>query len=238
MRRIHITRRVPVTSAGVRSRFVEMSKTLLLAVAIAAAELWVLPAARAADAGPSQAPAAQSPANGSPDLPAVDVTPHVIHPVPDGGGPGTPPPPPPRAMALPPAPRYARAPPAPNILSGTAEPLGGVVLSVLGRPLRLFGVRTPAPDVVCATPAGPPRPCNTAAQSALETQLGARVVTCAPPPGQRGVPGYVCHDAAGTDLADFLVAQGLAIADTRQSYAYFNTETKARAAQRGLWHSR
>ena len=64
-------------------------------------------------------------------------------------------------------------------------------------------------------------------------------VSCRVPPGQRrAVAAALCIDAAGVDLAGFLVAQGFALADPAQSYDYVGAETVARSQKRGLWRYR
>lgn len=208
-----------------------MHKSLLTAALAMLGALGMPGAAAMAQAAAPPAVRAVSDAG----LPTVVVSPHVIHTVPNGGGPGAPQPPPPRFLAtIRPAPRFA---PRPG-LSGTAVALGAVRLRVSGLPLILFGVRPPGARDLCTLAAGGTQPCEALARHTLAAHLGARGVRCTAPPGQRGIPGYVCHNAAGIDLADLLVRQGLAIADTRHSYQYFNAEESARAARRGLWRAR
>jgi endonuclease YncB( thermonuclease family) len=188
------------------------------------------------------APAAAQQIADAPALPTVAVQPHAIHPVPDQGEPTAPPPaafspaaPPPRVT---PHTRDTRAP-LPALLRGMALPISATTLSVLGRPVRLFGVEPAAAQDRCPLPAGPAQPCDEVARNVLTGRLlTAPAVTCHAPPGQRGVPGFICHDAAGIDLGELLVTNGLALADTHQSYQYFDAEASARKARRGLWRYR
>ncbi|HXP30084.1 MAG TPA: thermonuclease family protein [Stellaceae bacterium] len=172
------------------------------------------------------------------DLPTVDVQPHVIHAVPETVEP-TPPPAMPPALFSPLPPRRQMATTLPNSLNGPARPLNGVSLSVLGRRLRLFGIRTAEARDFCPLRSGPAQPCAEVARDELTARLIVRpAVSCHSPPGQRGEPGFVCHDSTGIDLGAFLVSEGLALADTRESYEYFNAQDRARASHRGLWRYR
>jgi endonuclease YncB( thermonuclease family) len=116
-----------------------------------------------------------------------------------------------------------------------------VSLSVLGRNVRLFGVRAPqAGDRCPSLESAAPRPCSEAGRGALAARLAANAdIVCRVPAGQRApVPAAVCHDAAGADLGAMLVAEGFALADPTQSYDYFAAEAAARQLRRGLWQYR
>ncbi|HWG80398.1 MAG TPA: thermonuclease family protein [Stellaceae bacterium] len=219
---------------------------LALALAVVAA-LFLLPGAstaRAQTAASDAAPAAD-PAG---DLPTIEVGQRPVHAVPEGDAaparPVTIKGPDGRETALraPPAPRhYTPSPPPLTHLSGAARVTDGVSLSVLGRKVRLFGVRAPAAGDLCAAgDSTAPRPCSDEARGALIARLAADDrISCQVPPGQRApVPAAVCHDAGGTDLGGMLVADGFALADPTQSYDYFGAEAAARQLRRGLWHYR
>ncbi|HEX6840416.1 MAG TPA: thermonuclease family protein [Stellaceae bacterium] len=219
-----------------------------LAPAVITAVLFLLPgvsAARAETTAPDAAPAAVDPAG---DLPTVEVGQRPVHTVPEGeaapalpvtirgrDGSAT-------ALRAPPMPRHhTPSPPALTHISGVARVSDGVSLSVLGRKVRLFGVRPPAAGDLC--PAGDstaPAACSEQARGALIARLAANdQISCQVPPGQRApVPAAVCHDASGADLARMLVADGFALADPTQSYDYFGAEAAARQLRRGLWHYR
>ncbi|MGH7035447.1 MAG: thermonuclease family protein, partial [Stellaceae bacterium] len=132
--------------------------------------------------------------------------------------------------------------PAPSptpVIAGAAEASGPTTLAVAGRPIRLFGVKIPEPGDRCGTGSGGRGNCAEAAHDALTQRLDrSPQVSCRIPAGQRGNPAAVCVDASGTDLGRFLVAEGLALADTTQSYEYFGAEGKARSSRRGLWGHR
>ena len=132
---------------------------------------------------------------------------------------------------------HQQTPPPP--FNGVARVVDDTVLDVLGRPVRLFGVRPPDPRDRCALPNGSARPCREVAREALVQRLAGRSeVHCRVPPGQRGTAGAICLDGRGTDLGGFLVAEGFALADSAASYDYVGAESVARSFHRGLWHYR
>ena len=225
---------------------------LVLALAVLAAALFPLPGASAAraetaasDATPAPTPVTADPAS---DLPTVEIGQRPVRAVPEGdaapalpvtikGRDGRE-----TALRAPPVrAHYTPSPPPLTHISGAARVTDGVSLSVLGRKVRLFGVRAPAAGDLClSSDSTAPRPCSDQARGALIARLAANdQIFCQVPPGQRApVPAAVCHDAAGTDLAGMLVADGFALADPTQSYDYFGAEAAARQLRRGLWHYR
>ena len=221
---------------------------LALALAVIAAELLLLPGASAVRAeGPASdaPPAAADPAG---DLPTVEIGQRPVHAVPESDAA----PAPPvtikgrdgsaTALRAPPVPtHYTPSPPPLTQISGAARVTDGVSLSVLGRKVRLFGVRAPAGGDLCSSSdSTAPKPCSEQARGALIARPAANdQISCQVPPGQRApVPAAVCHDAQGADLARMLVADGFALADPTQSYDYFGAEAAARQLRRGLWHYR
>jgi endonuclease YncB( thermonuclease family) len=124
--------------------------------------------------------------------------------------------------------------------NGKGAAVGGATLSVTGRNLHLFGVKLPGPGDRCGLGTGDNRTCGDVARDALAQRLQRYpTVACRVPPGQRGGdPAAICTDNSGTDLGDFLIGQGYALADTGQSFDYFGAESGARANRRGLWRNR
>ena len=126
-------------------------------------------------------------------------------------------------------------------ISGPARVDQAVSLMVRGRSVPLFGVRAPqAGDRCAAGPGMAPRACNEVAREVLAARLsGNATVFCRVPRGQRdGATSAVCLDAHGVDLGGFLVGEGFALADPRQSYDYAGAESVARSTHRGLWRFR
>jgi len=124
--------------------------------------------------------------------------------------------------------------------NGRGSATGGTIIAVGGRNLRLFGVRPPDARDRCGLGNGDNRSCSDVARDALAQRLQHYPsVACRVPPGQRGGdPGAICTDNSGTDLGEFLIGQGYALADTKQSFDYFGAENTARANRRGLWRYR
>ena len=147
------------------------------------------------------------------------------------------------------APRPALVAPVPNTrlaslppgtsFGGAGSARGGMMLSVSGRDVRLFGVRLAESRDKCGLGAGDNRSCGDVARDALAQRLKRYPnVACRVPSGQRGDQVAICSDSSGTDLGGFLVAEGYALADTNQSFDYFGAEGVARANRRGLWRYR
>ena len=95
--------------------------------------------------------------------------------------------------------------------------------AVAGRPVRLFGVKAAPPTDRCALGQGDARNCVEVARDALAQRLERRPnVYCRVPSGQRAGEGAaICLDANGVDLGGFLVAEGLALADTEPELRLF-----------------
>ncbi len=221
---------------------------LTLAIELSSA-LYQRCAAAAPEAAQPQVPTPEGEAAPGDDLPTIVVPQRPVHAVPEGdamparpvtlmGHDGRD-----AALRSPAAPARSYAPGAPPVtrINGAARVGDILSLTVQGRSVRLFGVQPPQSDDRCAPSADmAPRPCLEVAKEALAARLeGHDAVSCRVPPGQRApVPAAVCTDAAGTDLGGFLVTQGLAMFDPRQSYDYVGAESAARASRRGLWRYR
>jgi endonuclease YncB( thermonuclease family) len=194
---------------------------------------------------PPPVPPAPSGADQLPELPVQDVRPLNAHPVPD-----TEPPVPHvtlqdrqgNVIARPaqnPVPRQQAAlpPPAPPMsLKGPARATGTISLAVDGHTLRLYGVLPPASTDRCGLGTAEPQPCAEVTQAVLAARLARSAsVTCRMPSGGTAADSArICLDATGVDLAGFLIAEGLAVAD-RRAADYAGAEGIARSAHRGLW---
>lgn len=127
----------------------------------------------------------------------------------------------------------------PAVFSGRARVTGPMTLSVEGQTVQLFGVAPASPEDRCAGAKGTVTSCAAVAAVALTQKLaGHSIVACRVPPGQRGTIGAICLDEQGNDLGRFLVIEGLALADSNQSYDYLPAQGAARSAKRGLWYFR
>lgn len=173
------------------------------------------------------------------DLPSVEVPARPVHVVPPDDGKAA------RPVTITGrgggADAHAASPTAaPAVIKGPAKLAGGLSLTVGDRAIELFGVKAPHFGDRCAATTQPAGNCGDVARGALAARLKANAaVSCHVPPGQRrAVAAALCIDAAGVDLAGFLVAQGFALADPAQSYDYVGAETVARSQKRGLWRYR
>lgn len=143
------------------------------------------------------------------------------------------------ATAAPPRPEGFAPVVASAVFSGHARAAGSLTLDVQGQTVALFGVKPAGPQDRCAAGNGKSMSCAALAQAALARKLaGHSIVACRVPPGQRGGLGAICLDEQGDDLGRFLVIEGLALADSAQSYDYLPAESAARSAKRGLWRFR
>jgi endonuclease YncB( thermonuclease family) len=206
-----------------------------------------VPAEPSVSTGVAKAP----PAPGS-DLPVVAVAPRVVHVVPEREALQAPevtvtdrngrvmkhilPQPASPAVAAVPPPRPVGQP---VPLNGAAQANGATLINVSGQQVRLFGVRPAEATDVCLAKDGHARPCGDVARDALAVRLASFAgVHCRTPPGRHGDGGSICLDGAGIDLGGFLVGEGLALANARETNDYVGAEGVARSNKRGLWHYR
>jgi endonuclease YncB( thermonuclease family) len=193
-------------------------------------------------AAPADAPAAAP--NALPALTEVKIAERPIHTVPEEAGP---PPPssqdldqrnPPRASPVAIGGPAASGPRATRQFSGAAQATGAVDLQVDATAIQLYGIKRPDDRDRCGADAA--GDCGAAARQALALRLGSggKVSCHVPNPRPDAKVAAICLDPNGVDLSGFLIAQGLALADTRQSYDYVGAEGVARNLKRGLWQFR
>lgn len=194
---------------------------------------------------PAPPPVAVAPPPDLPALKSVDVASRPIREVPPEKNP-----PPPDSTSLDmthPPPGYAGQHPsegstraAPKQFQGPARVTGATSLTVGAIPVQLFGVKPPLPGDRCEL-AGTPASCMELAKKRLQERFGrSDQVNCRTPNPQPGqvVAFAICLDASGIDLGSFLLNEGLALADTGQSYDYVGAEGVARTLKHGLWKFR
>jgi endonuclease YncB( thermonuclease family) len=205
------------------------------------------PAAEPAPVEPAPIPVVEAPpaAPVPPPLTTVQIVDRPIHEVPPEKNP-----PPPDSTALdmtrPPPGAAGRHPSegsthaAPKQFSGVAKVTGATSIMVDGIPVELFGVKSPMPGDKCEL-GGVAMSCVDLAKKRLGERLGlSNQVNCRTPNPQPGlvVAFAICLDARGIDLGSYLLNEGLALADTGQSYDYVGAESVARTLKHGLWKFR
>ncbi len=192
------------------------------------------PATPATPDTPAQ-PAAGTADQGLPPLPEVKIADRPIHAVPEDKTPEPHSTGQSEEVRL--GPHALAPPPLPHQFSGAAIPTGAVELKVDATMVSLFGIKAPIDRDRCADAGGD---CAAVAKRALADRIGAAgKVSCRiPNPRPGGVAYAICLDPTGFDLSGFLIAQGLALADTAQSYDYVGAESIARNLKRGLWKFR
>ena len=137
-------------------------------------------------------------------------------------------------------PQIAALQPIPATLSGPAHATGTISLGLDGHAVRLFGVLPPASTDRCTLGRGSLQPCYEVTQEVLASRVArSPSVTCRVPPGlSESNPSRICLDAEGGDIAGYLVAEGLALADRRTTGDYIGAEGIAQSYGKGLWHYR
>jgi endonuclease YncB( thermonuclease family) len=130
--------------------------------------------------------------------------------------------------------------PIPAMLTGPAHATGTVSIALDGHQVRLFGIQPPATSDRCTLGRGGVVPCSEVTQEVLAARVArSPSVTCRVPSGlSESSPARVCLDAGGSDIAGYLVAEGLALADRTGSADYVGAEGIAQSYSKGLWHYR
>jgi endonuclease YncB( thermonuclease family) len=121
-------------------------------------------------------------------------------------------------------------------LSGLAMVVDGDTLKIDGVAVRLFGIDAPERSQRCRDSRGATYRCGVRATDALASRLDDVTVRCQPRDRDHyGRIVAVCF-AGRTDVNDWMVAQGWALAYRHYSRDYVATEDVARAGRKGLWN--
>jgi endonuclease YncB( thermonuclease family) len=204
-------------------------------------------------------PPAPPPPTTLPELPTREVPEQPVNAVPPGvaptpavtiedkngrtvtrpGAPARPASPEPSTAALPslsPT-QTAASPPTAATVIGPASATGTISLVVKGQGIRLFGVSPPANGDRCVSARGTVSYCADVTRDVLAQRLAQSTsVTCRLSPNSRpSDPERVCLDGSGVDIAGYLVAEGLVLADPVQGGDYRGAQSIAKSYRKGLW---
>ncbi len=119
-------------------------------------------------------------------------------------------------------------------VNGVPSIVDGDTIELHGERIRLHGIDAPEGKQVCQVASRPVR-CGQIAAEMLRQFVGRQIVSCAPEDrDQYGRTVATCY-LGKTDLNEWMVRQGQAVAYTRYSTKYVAAESEARAAKRGIW---
>ncbi len=121
-----------------------------------------------------------------------------------------------------------------EVISGQARVVDGDTLAVAGQHIRLDGIDAPETRQTCRRN-GRRWACGKAATRAMRRLIGRNPVRCEVSDRDRYGRAVATCFAAGRDLQQELVRQGLALAYRRYSTRYIPDEDAARAERAGLW---
>ena len=121
-----------------------------------------------------------------------------------------------------------------EVISGQARVVDGDTLAITGQRVRLDGIDAPETRQTCRRN-GRRWACGKAATRAMRRLIGRNPVRCEVSVRDRYGRAIAACFAAGRDLQQELVRQGLALAYRRYSTRYVPDEDAARAERAGLW---
>ncbi|HJQ57606.1 MAG TPA: thermonuclease family protein [Vineibacter sp.] len=124
-----------------------------------------------------------------------------------------------------------------TILSGTAAGLDEDSIALQGKRVRLWGIDAPGLDQTCKR-AGKPWACGREASRALANLVSGKTVRCrviADDKLRRLIVGDCT--LGGESLSRWMVRNGWAVMNSRQTDVYAKEEAEAKEARRGIWAS-
>lgn len=122
-----------------------------------------------------------------------------------------------------------------TLQAGAAEVVDGDGLRVQGVVIRLHGIDAPEHDQTCQDAQEEIWHCGQAATDRLAQMIAGTMVTCKELDRDRYERSVARCEVAGVDLAEAMVAEGLAWAYQRYSHTYAAAETTARLQGIGIW---
>jgi endonuclease YncB( thermonuclease family) len=124
-----------------------------------------------------------------------------------------------------------------EILAGPANGLDEDSIAVGGERVRLWGIDAPDLGQTCNR-GGKPWACGRDSARALERLVGGKMVRCLVILRDK-MRRLVVGDCTlgGESLSRWMIVNGYAVMNTRQTDAYAKEEAEAREAKRGVWGS-
>jgi endonuclease YncB( thermonuclease family) len=121
-----------------------------------------------------------------------------------------------------------------STIQGVASVIDGDTLEIHGERIRIEGVDSPESDQVCLR--GESKwPCGRHAAGALDDLLRDKTVSCLVIGKDKYRRNLGECRAGSTDIGDWMVRQGWAIAYRKYSERYVAAEEEAHGAERNLW---
>ncbi len=121
-------------------------------------------------------------------------------------------------------------------LIGQATVIDGDTIEIHGARVRIFGIDAPESDQLCHDARSYQYRCGQKASNALFDFVGGRLVECVEVDRDRYKRAVSVCTVGGTDIADWLVRNGLALDWPQYSKGgYAAAQAEAKREQRGMW---
>ncbi|MFD2142891.1 thermonuclease family protein [Ancylobacter oerskovii] len=120
-------------------------------------------------------------------------------------------------------------------LSGQATVIDGDTLEIHGERIRLNGIDAPESRQTCRRADGASYRCGQVAAFALADLIGRATASCEPTGRDRYKRIIATCAVGGTDVGQWMVEQGHAMAFRRYSEVYVPEEIEASRTRRGIW---
>lgn len=121
-------------------------------------------------------------------------------------------------------------------LIGQVSVIDGDTIEIHGTGIRIFGIDAPESDQLCRDEDGEQYRCGQKASNALFDFIDRRPVECVEVDRDRWKRAVSVCTVGGTDIADWLVRNGLALDWPKYSKGgYADAQVEAKREQRGMW---
>ena len=122
-----------------------------------------------------------------------------------------------------------------GLVSGTATVIDGDTIEIRGQRIRLHGIDAPESSQWCTDNQGNTLRCGQQAALQLDSLVGGKNCQCQILDTDRyGRQIAICY-RDGTDINEWMVAHGQALAYRKYSSDYVEAEQSARSVRRGIW---